>query len=181
VFLTWRTHQIIWLNWGLTPSDLATLPASVQRGFSRSLIVSAPDPSHAVRAGLGADLGEGRGRCLVKGEWNAAVYGPLADEVRLAEGDAWCDKNRMSGLWSEEQPLFRVLTDGGKRTLLFAGVNTDQCVLGTLGDGYNRGWDCVLVEDCCATTTVGAEEVCLANVAVSLPVTGYVVFAGGED
>lgn len=146
----------------------------MQRSFSRSLITPEPDPSKVVRrTGLGADLGQGRGRCLCKGEWNSAVYGPLADEVRLDEegrgGDVWCDKNRMSGLWSEDQPLWKELTGGGgKRTLLFAGVNTDQCVLGTLGDAYNNGWDCVLLEDCCATTSPGAREVCLYNVAVSL-------------
>ncbi|KAB5578214.1 isochorismatase [Coniochaeta sp. 2T2.1] len=159
--------QIFWLNWGLTPSDLSTLPASVQRGFARSLIASTPDPSGAVRAGLGADLGPEQGKCLCKGEWNSAVYGPLGDEVRLDKGDVWCDKNRMSGLWSEEQPLFQALKEGGKRTLLFAGVNTDQCVLGTLSDAYNWGWDCVLLEDCCATTSPGAREVCLYNVAGS--------------
>ena len=120
-----------------------------------------------MRAGLGADLGSGQGRTLVKGEWNSEVYGALAPEVRLDSGDLWCDKNRMSGLWSEAQPLFRALSDGKKRTLLFAGVNTDQCVLGTLGDAYNMGWDCVLLEDCCATTSPGAREVCLHNVAVS--------------
>lgn len=122
-----------------------------------------------MRAGLGADLGPDQGRCLCKGEWNSAVYGALADEVRTESGgDAWCDKNRMSGLWSEAQPLWGELTEGGKRTLLFAGVNTDQCVLGTLTDAYNAGWDCVLLEDCCATTTPGAREVCLYNIAVSL-------------
>jgi len=163
-----HTPKIIWLNWGLTDSDLATLPASVHRGFARSLITPDPDPSKAVRPGLGADLGSGQGRTLCKGEWNSEVYGPLASEVRLGSGDLWCDKNRMSGLWSEAQPLFRALSgEAGKRTLLFAGVNTDQCVLGTLGDAYNKGWDCVLLEDCCATTSPGAREVCLYNVAVS--------------
>lgn len=92
------------------------------------------------------------------------MYGPLKDQVRPDLGDAWCDKNRMSGLWSEEQPLYKELVKGGKRTLLFAGVNTDQCVLGTLADGYNKGWDCVMLEDCCATLTEGAKDVCALNV-----------------
>jgi nicotinamidase-related amidase len=155
--------QVIWLNWGLTDTDMLTLPASVQRGFSRSLI--AANPSDPVRAGLGADLGNGQGRCLFAGSWNADVYGPLKDQVRPDLGDLECAKNRMSGLWSESQPLYKALVGGGKRTLLFAGVNTDQCVLGTLSDGYNRGWDCVLLDDCCATTTEGAREVCMLNVA----------------
>lgn len=159
--------QIVWLNWGLTDADLAALPAGVSRGFARRAIVA--EDGQEVNAGLGVDLGEGKGRCLVAGEWNSAVYGPLGEEVR--EGDVCVAKNRMSGLWSGETELWRWLTEDevgrGKRTLLFAGVNTDQCVLGTLTDAYNAGWDCVLLDDCSATGTPGAREVCLYNVGVS--------------
>ncbi len=99
------------------------------------------------------------------GEWNSAVYGPLETEAAAHEGeDARCAKNRMSGLWTPSQPLWRRLEADGKRTLLFAGVNTDQCVLGTLVDAYNAGWDCVLVDDCCGTPTPGARDVCLYNI-----------------
>ncbi|OLN84380.1 Peroxyureidoacrylate/ureidoacrylate amidohydrolase RutB [Colletotrichum chlorophyti] len=163
--------QVIWLNWGLTDDDLAQMPASVQRGFSRSLILGKPRAEDGiVRVGLGTDLGDGKGRCLVAGSWNADIYEPLKRSSARPE-DVRCDKNRMSGMWSPEQPLRRHLTrpgpGDGRRTLLFAGVNTDQCVLSTLTDAYNDGWDCVLVEDCCATMTPGAPEVCLHNVAVS--------------
>ncbi|EQB59557.1 hypothetical protein CGLO_00016 [Colletotrichum gloeosporioides Cg-14] len=164
--------QVIWLNWGLTDDDLAVMPASVQRGFSRTLIHGASADDKVARLGLGGDLGDGKGRCLVKGTWNADIYEPLKRFAR--PGDVHCDKNRMSGMWSPEQPLRRYLDgDGaGVRTLLFAGVNTDQCVLGTLTDAYNGGWDCVMVEDCCGTKTPGAPEVCLYNVAGSY---GFVI------
>lgn len=173
-----RGIQVVWLNWGLTDADLAGMPPGVLRGFAKATISG---KVAAGAAGLGADLGEGKGRCLVAGEWNSEVYGPLAGAVRERE-DVQCAKNRMSGLWCESQPLWRYLSGvvadgakeeeegqghapgGEKRTLLFAGVNTDQCVLGTLTDAYNAGWDCVMVEDCCATTTEGAREVCLDNV-----------------
>ncbi|KAI4595756.1 hypothetical protein KJ359_006392 [Pestalotiopsis sp. 9143b] len=155
--------QIIWLNWGLTDADLAAMPASVSRSFSRTLI----DPAHRPRRlGLGADLGNGMGRTLVAGEWNAALYPPLAAAVGSL--DKHLDKDRMSGLWNQQTPLWRYLVQSGHRTLLFAGVNTDQCVLGTLSDAYNAGWDCIMVEDCCATTTEGAHDVCIHNVTVSL-------------
>ncbi|KAK2030230.1 Isochorismatase hydrolase [Colletotrichum zoysiae] len=168
--------QVIWLNWGLTDGDLAAMPASVQRGFSRSLILGESDDK-VVRLGLGGDLGDGQGRCLVAGEWNADIYEPLKRSARPE--DVRCNKNRMSGMWSPEQPLRRYLKrsgagveEGGKRTLLFAGVNTDQCVLSTLTDAYNAGWDCVMLEDCCATKSPGAQEVCLYNVAGSY---GFVI------
>lgn len=73
----------------------------------------------------------------------------------------------MSGMWTDGTPLHRVLKDDF-RTLLFAGVNTDQCVLGTLVDAYNRGFDCVMLEDCCATKTPAGKEVTAWNVSVSL-------------
>ncbi|KXH52561.1 isochorismatase [Colletotrichum simmondsii] len=188
--------QVIWLNWGLTDDDLARMPASVQRGFSRSLILGEEATNNkgtVARLGLGADLGGDRGRCLVAGEWNADIYEPLKRSSLRPEEDVRCDKNRMSGMWSPEQPLRKYLERtrkddedgeeaasgtgegrgaGGIRTLLFAGVNTDQCVLGTLTDAYNAGWDCILIEDCCGTGTPAAPEVCLYNISGSY---GFVV------
>jgi len=70
----------------------------------------------------------------------------------------------VSGLWHPDQPLWRHLEATGVRTLLFTGVNTDQCVLGTLADGYNAGWDCILVEDCAGTTTEHGQEVSVFNI-----------------
>lgn len=105
---------------------------------------------------------------------NAALYPPLAAAVRPADGH--CAKNRMSGLWRPDQPLWRHLQASGTRTLFFAGVNTDQCVLGTLADAYNAGWDCLLVEDCCATTTEHGQDVCVWNVAVGRPSPSFLLF-----
>jgi nicotinamidase-related amidase len=41
----------------------------------------------------------------------------------------------------------------GITTLMFAGVNADQCVLCTLQDANFRGYDCLLLEECAATTS----------------------------
>ena len=46
-------------------------------------------------------------------------------------------------------------------------VNTDQCVLETMVDADNKGWNCVAVGDCYATTTVWGREAGFGNVAVS--------------
>ncbi len=141
------------------------MPASVQRGFSRDLISGASPSLPIPRIGLGANLGGGKGRCLGAGEWNTDIYEPLKKYVNPE--DVHCAKNRMSGLWNEDQPLWKYLVKEGIKTLFFAGVNTDQCVLGTLTNAYNAGWDCVLVEDCCATCTEWGREVCLHNIGVS--------------
>ena len=50
-------------------------------------------------------------------------------------------------------PLDGILRNLNVRTLLFAGVNTDQCVMCSLQDANFLGYGCVLLEDCCATTS----------------------------
>jgi nicotinamidase-related amidase len=57
----------------------------------------------------------------------------------------------MSGFW--DTPLDSILRNLGATTLLFAGVNLDQCVLCTLQDANFLGYDCILLEDGCATTS----------------------------
>ncbi|TVY62843.1 hypothetical protein LSUE1_G008435 [Lachnellula suecica] len=160
--------QIAWLNWGLTDQDMAQMPAGVNRGFMKDVIQSTTSSALRYRpyTGLGTDLGDSKGRCLFAGSWNADIFPPLKAEVQPS--DLHCAKNRMSGLWTPEQPLWKTLKEQKKTTVLFAGVNTDQCVLGTFVDGYNAGWNCILVDDCCGTTTAGAKEVTLLNVAVSI-------------
>jgi len=165
--------QIIWLNWGLTDTDFQTLPAGVQRGFLKDIINSATNPIRSY-TGLGSDLGGTKGRCLFAGSWNAAIYTPLLPHC--SSSDIHCPKNRMSGVWNEEQPLYKTLKEKGIETVLFGGVNTDQCVLGTFVDAYNKGWNCVLVDDCCGTTTVGGKETTLGNVSKNY---GFVVDSNG--
>lgn len=142
---------------------METLPAGVQRGFMKHTLNGT---STAVKryGGLGADLGGTKGRCLFAGSWNADIYPPLKAHVKAE--DLHCAKNRMSGMWSPEQPLYKTLQAENKTTLLFTGVNTDQCVLGTLVSAYNDGWNCLLIDDCCGTTTVGGKEVTYHNVGV---------------
>lgn len=135
--------QVIWLNWGLTDADLECMPAGVLRGFASRMISSPSDGDGGEKSGLGVDLGGGKGRTLCEGAWNSEIYEDLLEwSVDRQGGDVFVNKNRMSGLWSEEQPLWKYLKEDNrgreKETLLFAGVNTDQCVLGTLTNAYSK-------------------------------------------
>jgi phosphatidylethanolamine-binding protein len=57
-----------------------------------------------------------------------------------------------------------VFGGGGEEDAVVYGlVDTDRYVLGTLTNAYNAEWDCVMMEDCCATTTSGGKEVCMYN------------------
>jgi len=134
----WRAAggAVVWVNWGNRP-DLANMP---------------PNQHHLYKpAGQGIGLGDplpGHGaRVLEKDSWAAAVV----DELEIAPADIRVDKHRISGFW--DTPLDSILRNLGTRTILFAGVNTDQCVLCTLTDANFLGYGCVLLEDCCATTS----------------------------
>jgi nicotinamidase-related amidase len=123
--------------------------------------------------GIGADGGtlqlDGEpieaGRLLMRDTWNAALYPPL-DSIYL-EGsqlphkpDVWIHKDRMSGLWGASTACEEFLQKEGIKTLLFAGVNTDQCVGGTLTDAFSKGYDCVLLSDGCGTTSPEYAQKC---------------------
>ncbi|KAI0158120.1 Isochorismatase hydrolase [Xylariaceae sp. FL1272] len=153
--------KVIWVNWGLKEIDLPVIPAATAKSFSTELI-SGPGDSKQARRGFGTDMGDDRGRLLMEGEWNAALYDPLR-EASDEELDIFCSKDRISALWHGTTALADALEENSIRTLVFAGVNTDQCVFGTLADAYYQGFDCIMLEDCCATKTPGGQDVTVWN------------------
>ncbi|KAF8560330.1 Isochorismatase hydrolase [Imleria badia] len=137
--------KILWVNWGLTRHELETIPPALIRGFTKG-----------GRGGFGSELPNNFGRLLMRDECNSELYGPLQEEYLHGKDtgtDVWIHKNRMSGLWGYQSALDLYLQENGITTLLFGGVNTDQCVGGTLVDAYFRGYDCVLISDITATTS----------------------------
>ncbi|KAK4502764.1 hypothetical protein PRZ48_006190 [Zasmidium cellare] len=121
--------------------------------------------------GYGRDLGRVRdpgtgeevdaGAMLVRGAWNSDLYPPLnniyEEGTRLESNpDVWIHKNRMSALWGVGTDLEKFLESEGIKTLFFAGVNTDQCVSGTLTDAFSKGYDCILLSDGSGTTSPDA-------------------------
>ncbi|KAF8960985.1 Isochorismatase hydrolase [Flammula alnicola] len=137
--------KILWVNWGLTDHELKTLPPSLIRSFRKHN-----------GGGFGSELPGNFGRLLMRDAYNSDLYGPLQEEYlkgQKAGTDFWIHKNRMSGIWGYQTALDLFLKENGITTLLFAGVNTDQCVLGTLVDAYYRGYDCIVLEDGTATTS----------------------------
>ncbi|KAI9684524.1 MAG: hypothetical protein M1820_010887 [Bogoriella megaspora] len=156
--------QVVFLNWGISEHDLRVMPPAVTRAFNRNLVASR---GYGWNVNLGSELPDNQGRCLFRGTWNAEIYDPL--KAVMEPHDLCFDKARMSGLWSPELPFHKYLQDSGKKTLLFAGVNTDQCLLGTLTDAYSWGWDCILIHDCAATLTeLNAQDVAIYNISTNL-------------
>lgn len=106
------------------------------------------------------------GRMLMRDTWNAALYPPL--DKLYEEGkklphkpDAWMHKNRMSGMWGATTMCQEYLDKQGLKTLLFAGVNTDQCVGGTMTDSYAKGYDVIMLSDACGTTSPEFSKQCI--------------------
>lgn len=126
---------VIWVNWGNRPDRLNLGPSTLH----------VYDPA-ALGGGLGDPLANGA-RVLELGSWAAAII----DEFGDTSSDVHVAKYSMSGFWDTQ--LDAVLRNLDVTTLLFGGVNLDQCVLCTLQDASFRGYDCVLLEDCAATTS----------------------------
>ena len=129
---------VIWLNWGNRP-DRMNLPPSV-------LHVYDPDGRST---GIGKPLPSNGAHVLEEGSWAAAVVDELAPEP----GDIAVSKYRMSGFQDTE--LDSILRNLSITTVLFAGVNADQCVLCTLQDANFLGYDVIMLEDCSGTTSPG--------------------------
>lgn len=118
---------IVWVNWGNRP-DEANLPPNVRYAFNRG---QPDDPSPF----------------LTRDSEPAEIIGELKAEA----GDIHVDKYRLSGFW--DTPLDSILRGLRVDSLLFAGVNLDQCVYHTLADASFLGYDCVLLKDCAATSS----------------------------
>lgn len=127
---------VIWVNWGNRPDRL---------NLSPSLLHVYNPTGNGV--GLGDPLPKSGAPVLELGSWAAEIVNELEvgpDDVRVA-------KFRMSGF--PDTPLASILRNLDVTTLLFAGVNLDQCVMCTLQDANFLGYDCLLLEDCTATTS----------------------------
>jgi len=134
----WRDAgaPVVWVNWGNRPDRLNLSPALLH--------VYKPTGEGV---GLGDPLPGSGARVLERDSWAAAIV----DELAPPDDDIRVDKYRMSGFW--DTPLDSILRNLGVTSLLFAGVNADQCVLCTLQDANFLGYDCILLADCTATTS----------------------------
>lgn len=131
---------IIWVGFGTRP-DRANLHPIVRYPFAR--------------VGGGMGLGDpitGTGRSephniLQKDSWGAEVVPELAAQP----GDIFVDKHRISGFI--DTPLDSILRNLDVKTVAFMGVNSDECVFGTLIDASFHGYDTIMIEDGTATSS----------------------------
>ncbi|MFT7141278.1 MAG: nicotinamidase-related amidase [Candidatus Azotimanducaceae bacterium] len=124
-----RKHSVpvVWVNWG-NRLDETNLPPNVRYAFNRGQL---SDPKPFLTRDTAAT--------------------EIVSELSAEAGDVHVDKYRLSGFW--DTPLDSILRGLRVDTLLFAGVNLDQCVYHTLADASFLGYDCILLNDCAATNS----------------------------
>ncbi|WP_371822320.1 cysteine hydrolase family protein [Conexibacter sp. SYSU D00693] len=133
--------------------DLADCPPTKLERGGGPLTIGSPGP---------------RGRILVRGEEGHDIV----DELAPGDGEVVLDKPGKGAFYATDLEL--LLHNRGITSLLVTGVTTEVCVSTTVREANDRGFECLVLEDCCGSYFPEFHEAALAMVVAQGGIFGWV-------
>jgi nicotinamidase-related amidase len=127
-------------------------------------------PAKKARGRLKAGIGDPgpMGRILVRGEYGH----DLVKELQPVAGEPVVDKPGKGAFYATD--LDSILKNRGIKQLVVCGVTTEVCVQTTVREANDRGYDCLVLEDCVASYFPEFQKAALAMVKAQGGIFGWV-------
>jgi biuret amidohydrolase len=108
------------------------------------------------------------GRILVRGEYGHDIV----DELKPAAGEPVIDKPGKGAFYATD--LDAILKSRGIGQLIVCGVTTEVCVNTTVREANDRGYDCLVLEDCVGSYFPEFQKAGLAMIKAQGGIFGWV-------
>jgi nicotinamidase-related amidase len=127
-------------------------------------------PSKKARGKLKVGIGDRgpMGRVLVRGEYGHDII----DELKPLSGEPIIDKPGKGAFFATDLEL--ILRNRGVRSLIMTGVTTEVCVQTTAREANDRGFECLVLEDCVGSYFPEFHRVALEMIKAQGGIVGWV-------